>query len=130
MYGKEKRKPLAKVEELEEANYNKIDDILNNMPPKKEPYLEYYVSECDEYYDMAKMYRGDDIEEILARYRAIIEDPTLDYHGNGMGFICRDLDNSLYDETEITQLSVGRVSMEIIWIMWYLWLQCLPLRMN
>ena len=32
-------KPLAKVEELEEANYNMIDNVLNNMPPKKEPYL-------------------------------------------------------------------------------------------
>ena len=30
-------KPLAKVEELEEANYNMIDNVLNNMPPKKEP---------------------------------------------------------------------------------------------
>ena len=29
-------KPLAKVEELEEANYNMIDNVLNNMPPKKE----------------------------------------------------------------------------------------------
>ena len=35
-------KPLAKVEELEEANYNMIDNVLNNMPPKKEPYLEYF----------------------------------------------------------------------------------------
>ena len=25
-------KPLAKVEELEEANYNMIDNVLNNMP--------------------------------------------------------------------------------------------------
>ena len=32
-------KPLAKVEELEEANYNMIDNVLNNMPPKKEDYL-------------------------------------------------------------------------------------------
>lgn len=29
-------KPLAKVEELEEANYNMIDNVLNNMKPKKE----------------------------------------------------------------------------------------------
>lgn len=98
-------KPLEKVEELEEANYNMIDNVLNNMPPKKEPYLEYYAAECDEYHDLAKMYRGNDLEEILARYRAIIEDPTLDYYGNGMGFIYRDPDNSLYDETEITIIS-------------------------
>lgn len=98
-------KTLAKVEELEEANYNMIDNVLNNMPPKREPYLEYYAAECDEYHDLAKMYRGDNLEEILARYRAIVEDPTLDYYGNGMGFIYRDLDNSLYDETEITIIS-------------------------
>ena len=42
-------KPLAKVEELEEANYNMIDNVLNNMPPKKEPYLEYFATECDEF---------------------------------------------------------------------------------
>lgn len=29
-------KPLAKVEELEEANYNMIDGVLNNEKPKKE----------------------------------------------------------------------------------------------
>ena len=45
-------KPLAKVEELEEANYNMIDNVLNNMPPKKEPYLEYFATECDEFHDM------------------------------------------------------------------------------
>ena len=41
-------KPLAKVEELEEENYNMIDNVLNNMPPKKESYLEYFATECDE----------------------------------------------------------------------------------
>ena len=29
-------KPLAKVEELEECNYNMIDDVLNNEKPKEE----------------------------------------------------------------------------------------------
>lgn len=29
-------KPLVKIEELEEANYNMIDDVLNNEKPKKE----------------------------------------------------------------------------------------------
>lgn len=47
-------KPLAKVEEMEEANYNMIDNVLNNMPPKKEPYLEYFATECDEFHDIAK----------------------------------------------------------------------------
>ena len=29
-------KPLAKVEELEECNYNMIDNVLNNEKPKEE----------------------------------------------------------------------------------------------
>ena len=29
-----------------------IDNVLNNMPPKKEPYLEYFATECDEFHDM------------------------------------------------------------------------------
>lgn len=98
-------KPLAKVEELEEANYNMIDNVLNNMPSRKEPYLEYYAAECDEYHDMGKLYRGDNLEEILEKYRAIIDDPTLAYYGNGMGFIYRNPENTSYDETEITIIS-------------------------
>lgn len=31
----EEYKPLAKVEELEEQNYNQIDNVLNNTKPKK-----------------------------------------------------------------------------------------------
>lgn len=37
-------KPLAKVEELEEANYNMIDNVLNNEKPKKEEHTEGRVS--------------------------------------------------------------------------------------
>ena len=29
-------KPLAKIEELEECNYNMIDNVLNNEKPKEE----------------------------------------------------------------------------------------------
>lgn len=36
MKASEEYKPLAKVEELEEANYNMIDNVLNNMPPKND----------------------------------------------------------------------------------------------
>ena len=31
---REEYKPLAKVEELEEQNYNQIDNVLNNTKPK------------------------------------------------------------------------------------------------
>lgn len=98
-------KPLAKVEELEEANYNMIDNILNNMPPKKEPYLEYYAAECDECHSLGKIYKSTNLDEILAKYRDIIDDPTLSYYGNGMGIIYRDPNDTFYDEAEVSLVS-------------------------
>lgn len=98
-------KPLAKVEELEEANYNMIDNVLNNMPPKKEPYLEYYAAECDEYHSLGNIYKSTNLDEILAKYREIIDDPTLSYYGNGMGIIYRDPNDTFYDEVEVSLVS-------------------------
>ena len=98
-------KPLAKVEELEEANYNMIDNVLNNMPPKKEPYLEYYAAECDEYHSLGKLYKSTNLDEILEKYREIIDDPTLSYYGNGMGIIYRDPNDTFYDEAEVSLIS-------------------------
>ena len=98
-------KPLAKVEELEEANYNMIDNVLNNMPPKKEPYLEYYAAECDEYHSLGKIYKSTNLDEILAKYREIIDDPTLSYYGNGMGIIYRGPNDTFYDEAEVSLVS-------------------------
>lgn len=98
-------KPLAKIEEIEEANYNMIDNVLNNMPPKKEPYLEYYAAECDEFHNLGKIYVSTNLEEILAKYREIIEDPSLSYYGNGMGFIYHDPTEPHYDGAEITIIS-------------------------
>lgn len=98
-------KPLAKVEELEEANYNMIDNILNNMPPKKEPYLEYYAAECDEYHSLGNIYKSTNLDEIIAKYREIIDDPTLSYYGNGMGIIYRDPNDTFYDEAEVSLVS-------------------------
>lgn len=95
-------KPLAKVEELEEANYNMIDNVLNNMTPKKEPYLEYYAAECDEYHSLGNIYKSTNLDEILAKYREIIDDPTLSYYGNGMGIIYRDPNDTFYDEAEVS----------------------------
>lgn len=95
-------KPLAKVEELEEANYNMIDNVLNNMPPKKEPYLEYYAAECDEYHSLGNIYKSTNLDEILAKYWEIIDDPTLSYYGNGMGIIYRDPNDTFYDEAEVS----------------------------
>lgn len=98
-------KPLAKVEELEEANYNMIDNVINNTPPKKGPYLEYYAAECDEFHNMAKYYKSADLNEIIEQYQKIIDDPSLTYFGNGMGFVYRDPDDSYYDEAEVTIVS-------------------------
>lgn len=64
-------KPLAKVEELEEANYNMIDNVLNNMSPKKEPYLEYFATECDEFHDMGAYEKSTDVNQIAAVYENI-----------------------------------------------------------
>lgn len=94
-------KPLAKVEELEEANYNMIDNVLNNLPPKKEPYLEYYAAECDEFHDMGAYEKSTDVKEIAAIYEKYREDPENAYKGSGMGIIYRDPEDSLFDETEL-----------------------------
>ena len=93
-------KPLAKVEELEEANYNMIDNVLNNMPPKKEPYLEYFATECDEFHDMGAYEKSTDVNQIAAVYEKYRENPETAYLGCSMGIIYRDPEESYYDEAE------------------------------
>ena len=93
-------KPLAKVEELEEANYNMIDNVLNNMSPKKEPYLEYFATECDEFHDMGAYEKSTDVNQIAAVYEKYRENPETAYLGCSMGIIYRDPEDSYYDEAE------------------------------
>lgn len=93
-------KPLAKVEELEEANYNMIDNVLNNMPPKKEPYLEYFAAECDEFHDMGAYEKSTDVNQIAAVYEKYRENPKTAYLGCSMGIIYRDPEDSYYDDAE------------------------------
>lgn len=93
-------KPLAKVEELKEANYNMIDNVLNNMPPKKEPYLEYFATECDEFHDMGAYEKSTDVNQIAAVYKKYRENPETTYLGCSMGIIYRDPEDSYYDEAE------------------------------
>ncbi len=93
-------KPLAKVEELEEANYNMIDNVLNNMPPKKEPYLEYFAAECDEFHDMGAYEKSTDVNQIAAVYEKYRENPENAYRGCSMGIIYRDPEDSYYDDAE------------------------------
>ena len=93
-------KPLAKVEELEEANYNMIDNVLNNMPPKKEPYLEYFAAECDEFHDMGAYEKSTDVNQIAAVYEKYRENPENAYRVCIMGIIYRDPEDSYYDDAE------------------------------
>ena len=93
-------KPLAKVEELEEANYNMIDNVLNNMPPKKEPYLEYFAAECDEFHDMGAYEKSTDANQIAAVYEKYRENPENAYRVCSMGIIYRDPEDSYYDDAE------------------------------
>ena len=88
------------VEELEEANYNMIDNVLNNMPPKKEPYLEYFATECDEFHDMDDYEKSTDVNQIAAIYEKYRENPETAYLGCSMGIIYRDPEDSYYDEAE------------------------------
>ena len=93
-------KPLAKVEELEEANYNMIDNVLNNMPPKKEPYLEYFAAECDEFHDMGAYEKSTDVNQIAAVYEKYRENPENAYRVCSMWIIYRDPEDSYYDDAE------------------------------
>ena len=93
-------KPLAKVEELEEANYNMIDNVLNNMPPKKESYLEYFAAECDEFHDMGAYEKSTDVNQIAAVYEKYRENPENAYRVCSMGIIYRDPEDSYYDDAE------------------------------
>lgn len=93
-------KPLAKMEELEEENYNMIDNVLNNMPPKKEPYLEYFAAECDEFHDMGAYEKSTDVNQIAAVYEKYRENPETAYLGCSMGIIYRDPEDSYYDEAK------------------------------
>ena len=88
------------AEELEEANYNMIDNVLNNMPPKKAPYLEYFATECDEFHDMGDYEKSTDVNQIAVIYEKYRENPETAYLGCSMGIIYRDPEDSYYDEAE------------------------------
>ena len=41
------------------------------MPPKKEPYLEYFATKCDEFHDMGAYEKSTDVNQIAAVYENI-----------------------------------------------------------
>ena len=68
-------KPLAKVEELEEANYNMIDNVLNNMPQRiisreyiSGEYLEKDYIKAKKYIEMAAEKGDAEAQFTLGRY--------------------------------------------------------------
>ena len=70
------------------------------MPPKKEPYLEYFATECDEFHDMGAYEKSTDVNQIAAVYEKYRENPETAYLGCSMGIIYRDPEDSYYDEAE------------------------------
>ncbi|MGO4943677.1 YodL domain-containing protein [Streptococcus alactolyticus] len=90
-------KPLAKVEELEEQNYNMVDNVLNNGAGDKAK-IHYYVAVCEEFHDMQDYYDGLTFEEAVEKYQKIIDDPSLAYYGNSMGIIVSDTELEEYNE--------------------------------
>lgn len=100
-------KPLAKVEEMEEQNYNMIDNTLNNGFGEKErraviqrealAYQErtgasitFYAAVCEEFHDMEAYYGNLSLAEAAEKYREIRNDPRLGYFGNALGFTLHD----------------------------------------
>lgn len=104
---KEAYKPLAKVEELEEQNYNMVDNILNNGFDEKnrrkeikkaaEEYqqktgatITFFAAVCEEFPSMGDYFDGLTIEQAVDKYKKILGDPRLSYMGNGMGVELHD----------------------------------------
>lgn len=102
-------RPLAKVEEMEEQNYNMIDNVLNNGYGEKErreiirveaaryqektgARMTFYAAVCEEFHSMQACYEGLTFEEAVDKYKEIRQDPRLAYYGNAMGV-------EIYDES-------------------------------
>ena len=100
-------KPLTKVEELEEQNYNMVDNVLNNGFGEKERREEirkaaesyqqktgatitFFAAVCEEFPSMGNYFDGLTVEQVTDRYKQILADPRLSYMGNGMGFELHD----------------------------------------
>jgi hypothetical protein len=75
----------------------------------KEPHLEYYVAGCDEFHDMGAYYKSGNLQEMIEKYREILEEPNNLYLGCGLGLIYRDPDNTLLDESEVGIINVKTI---------------------
>lgn len=107
-------RPLAKVEEMEEQNYNMIDNVLNNGYGEKErreiirveaaryqektgASMTFYAAVCEEFHSMQACYEGLTFEEAVDKYKEIRQDPRLAYYGNAMGVEIHDEALEHYD---------------------------------
>ena len=107
-------RPLAKVEEMEEQNYNMVDNVLNNGYGEKErremirveaaryqeqtgASMTFYVAVCEEFHSMQAFYEGLTFAEAADKYKAIRQDPRLAYYGNAMGVEIHDESLEYYD---------------------------------
>lgn len=107
-------RPLAKVEEMEEQNYNMIDNVLNNGYGEKDrremirveaaryqeqtgASMTFYAAVCEEFHSMQACYEGLTFEEAVDKYKEIRQDPRLAYYGNAMGVEIHDESLEHYD---------------------------------
>lgn len=107
-------RPLAKVEEMEEQNYNMIDNVLNNGYGEKDrremirveaaryqeqtgASMTFYAAVCEEFHSMQACYEGLTFEEAVDKYKEIRQDPRLAYYGNAMGVEIHDESLEDYD---------------------------------
>ena len=78
-----------------------IDNVLNNMPPKKEPYLEYHAAEYDESHGMGAYEKSTDLSQIATIYEKYRKGTESSYKSCVMGIIYRDPEDSLFDGSEL-----------------------------
>ncbi len=107
-------RPLPKVEEMEEQNYNMIDNVLNNGYGEKDrremirveaaryqeqtgASMTFYAAVCEEFHSMQACYEGLTFEEAVDKYKEIRRDPRLAYYGNAMGVEIHDESLEDYD---------------------------------
>ena len=107
-------RPLAKVEEMEEQNYNMVDNVLNNGYGEKKrremirveaaryqeqtgASMTFYAAVCEEFHSMQACYEGLTFEEAVDKYKEIRQDPRLAYYGNAMGVEIHDESLEHYD---------------------------------
>ena len=107
-------RPLAKVEEMEEQNYNMVDNVLNNGYGEKErremirveaaryqeqtgASMTFYAAVCEEFHSMQACYEGLTLAEAVEKYKEIRQDPRLAYYGNAMGVEIHDESLEHYD---------------------------------